>query len=111
MKVIVAGILSAVAALAGCGTRPAVIEITDVTKPQTFVMSPPSTRSVSGLSLHYLGTTDGEVAFLAAEWEPTRFQGSFDARQYYDWFERSCLLEYKPADVSKGKKMVEYQYH
>lgn len=95
--------------------RPPRVEVTDVTRAETIVLSQDSTNGhVYALSIHGFGTMHGEATVtLLLGGQPYRVEdisGDVDFHWGGDWYSDRAEIRYQPKKVQGGKLILSYRF-
>jgi hypothetical protein len=99
-----------------CGCKPpdhtVMIEMTDVTKPQTLrlISYHTNVNEVCCLTLQITGRIDGAAYLFPINQKTQRVAGVVNLNTYQDWFNTNYIFDYVPEGVSTGKLVVFYLF-
>jgi hypothetical protein len=65
----------------------------------------------SGLSIWITGEIDGEVEIWSTGWPRERLSGKVDWRVYHDYFDKRCVISYRPVTARSGHLVIRYEFH
>src|SRR6185295_14798493 len=106
------GLLLLFLVLVGCG-RGERIYLSDVTKPATLTLTPPTEKDgqVNYLKLRIKGRLDGSAQIWATGLPTNTVGQRFAIVRTGNYRQTNCVVRYLPTSVRSGRVTIQYSFH